>query len=749
MKHFYFTIITLLVVNLGFGQIVIPPTNVYFDENNQTRATRTAISPDVPRLTAVGLKRSSSLEREGVVLESYQTKGWTSSSLFDAQTKNEYIEWSITANANFGFVIKELKIQAQTSNADALGKYQIFYSLNNSSTKTALKESVNTLTSNDISVIEDITDLAIATGLGGKITFRLYAWSDTNSADPDAVFTLQYFNSFLVSGASAIRYPIAIKGEIQYYSGLTYDGTYWGPQGAPSANTGTESVFLLDGTYNLSNQDINVNNITVDPTATIKIFQNSNLTVLGRFNNLGRTLVYGERDGGINRYGSLIVNGLADGRPINYFRPVNKFPANDLIAPPVSGQTFEDFLNYNSNAIRNVDEELYLFGPFNKTDGIYETWTYSQNATANLVAGTGYRAGSLNNDQFIFTGTINTSNVSVPVFNSGTAYKKWNLIGNPYPSYILVKDFLIANATVFENNTAAVYGFDGNSSDGWTTIAIDNATDVVMTPGQGFFVSSMNPTGTITFTPAMRTTGTTDDFISNKTTNETKASVQVNIKNGTKNYKTEVYFNQSSTTGLDKGYDAAVYGTNAPAFAVYTHLVKDNKDVDMAIQSLPYTALSDQITIPLGINATKGQQVTVSLGALDMPEGIEVYLEDNVTNSFTLLNTSDYNFTTTSDLVGTGRFFLNFTNTTLSSGEALSNGLQIYATASKTLMIKGLLKENTAVSVYDLQGREVSTLNFKANTNSNNFNLMHLSTGIYVVKLKNRTQEKTQKIILN
>ena len=83
--------------------------------------------------------------------------------------------------------------------------------------------------------------------------------------------------------------------------------------------------------------------------------------------------------------------------------------------------------------------------------------------------------------------------------------------------------------------------------------------------------------------------------------------------------------------------------------------------------------------MPLGVNGDAGTQLTIGLGAetVSIPSHINVYLEDNVANTWTLLNNSDYIFTPSAELSGTGRFYVHFTPTTLSTKDNLLNGLNI------------------------------------------------------------------------
>jgi len=314
----------------------------------------------------------------------------------------------------------------------------------------------------------------------------------------------------------------------------------------------------------------------------------------------------------------------------------------------------------------------------------------------------------------------------------------------------------VRNIDLMTTRNAALYGYDGDASgvggNGYKVYNLANAGTNQMAPGQGFLVTAdatKVAAYDMTFDPSMRSIGSSDDFIPGRLADDNNVHVTLQAAMGTVNYSTDIHFIDSSTSGLDFGYDAGVFGNNAPATSMYSQLVENNTGVDLAIQALAFSDLGSEIIVPLGINVSQGQQVTVSIAESDLPSNIEVYLEDNVTGVFTLLNTSDYIFTPSSNLTDTGRFFLRFSDQTLSTPEANINGLQIYTTASpRALFIKGQLSSATEVALYDIQGRKVASSTLDTNSNSNQVDVSNLSSGVYVVKLSNSSQQKTQKVIL-
>lgn len=506
-----------------------------------------------------------------------------------------------------------------------------------------------------------------------------------------------------------------------------------------------------------------VENVIINSGASLTIPVGATLNITGDLD------MYSES----NSYASLIVNGtIAITGTAKYHRFTNsQSNGNDLIAPPLAGQTWSSFLtsdaNYNEGVIFNNGVQpttTYLFGPFEKgaTD---DYLLYDDNSTEVLVTGRGYRAATNTGTgaTLTFTGSVVTGPVVAPIqSDSSGQYSEWNLIGNPYPAYIDVEAFLthvgsvseLPNMTLFDESTAAIYGYNAETVDPgnkWTVLNLATGSTLIA-PGQGFFVSSSYPISSLEFTPDMQVAGNADDFILGRQEDEPNDFAKIKMQSVTNDWSTSVYFHESASNGLDIGYDACIYGNSIPDFCLYTHLLDDNEDLPFAIQTLN-TNVSNNVTVPLGVNASQGEQITFSLEDSYLPEEIEVYLEDTITGTSTLLNTLDYTITTTSSISGTGRFFLHFaTDGTLSLDETNLNNLNdlnVYSNpTNRTILVEGALQSETNASVYDIHGRKVLQSKMDTSINRNVIMANELSSGVYVVQLQNDYQEITQKVIL-
>ena len=447
-------------------------------------------------------------------------------------------------------------------------------------------------------------------------------------------------------------------------------------------------------------------------------------------------------------YSSLLGDGTVSGT-VQYERFTNSNAlGNDLVSAPLGGQTWQDFIGDFPNFFDLLDDggtpTTYAYGPFDKTTGQFVN--YDENTLTPLTSGVGYRAATTGGDNLVYTGTPVTASFGVGVENGGPIRQEWNLVGNPFASYMDAASFLGTNGGVFDPGTFGIWGYDGSASNGWTLVNLANvAGNPLVAPGQGFFVSCAAPANTINFDASWRSAGASDDYILGR--NAQLVYMVLNIASGSESFHTDFYFNTEATEGFDLGYDAHVF-EEITDFGIYSHLVADNNGDSIYLQALNPASLSD-VTIPLGVHASQGQQITFSISETTLPASVNVYLVDVVANTTTLLNAGDYVITPDSDLSGTGRFFLNYTEDSLSTIDNSLEGLNIFAlNSSKEIVVKGQLLDATILDIYDIQGRKVLTTDLDINLIDNRLDVSNLTTGVYMVTVENNSQNITKKVIL-
>jgi hypothetical protein len=531
-------------------------------------------------------------------------------------------------------------------------------------------------------------------------------------------------------------------GADQIVNHLVYENDTWNEM--PTSSTGIRKAIVMEGESVTIDSNVSMLSLKVREGADVTV--NASVTVTTASVVLESTST---------QYSSLILDGtITDGSSTDvviYNRHVNATTAgagNDLVTPPVTGQTFDTFINANPNVVSNGANTLFLFGPFNKTTGAYET--YSSAETAALTPGVGYRAGTTDNESLSFKGTANKGPINIPISNSGPAFQEWNLIGNPYPSYLNVQDFLnnATNATLLDDTNVGMYGYNDMGSNIWTIYNLNTTTpNTLITPGQGFFVAT-DTNGSIAFTTSMRRKGNSDDFISGRHATFENKQLKLQLSTAVEVHTTDFYFNENSTLALDPGYDAGIWGNTAGSFSIYSELVDANTGIDMAIQSLPFENL-ETIVIPLGIHSNANEQITVSIAESGLPTHMDVYLEDRENNTFTLLTASDFVITPDATLDAIGRFYLRFSTETLNTVGSELDAIKIFTTKTpRVLTVSGELFQDTSLKLYDLRGRLVLTEQLNETTLNHKIDLSRLQDGVYVVELNNAYQRKSQKVII-
>lgn len=494
---------------------------------------------------------------------------------------------------------------------------------------------------------------------------------------------------------------------------------------AGTVPTATTDVLIPNvATKPIASGAINVRNLTLETA--------SSLTVNGAVTNSGKIIVESEA--------SLIAKTSVSGE-IAYKRYLN---TNNwyLIASSVTGETVEDLIE-NTSFSTGTGSNIGL--AFYHNNG--SAWNYqTTGSTGPFDSGKGVSMKSLITGTVSFSGNMPTTAVATAI-TDGSA-NEFNLLGNPYPSYIPANTNADATNNVLTVNTAELsentIWFWDQATDQYVTV--NNSTPSrFIAPGQGFFVSAKTSGGTFNFTEAMQSHQVTDVFSKEAVVN---SRVKLSISNGSENMFADVFYSNSTTKGFDNGFDSSMFSGVATPFAVYTQLVENNTGKNLSIQSLPNTDLENTI-VPVGINAVSGTEITFSAEVENLPTGVAVYLEDREENKFTLLDdTSSYTLTLNSDLSGIGRFYLRTSSTALSTQQNNLSGVNVFNTTDRKIKIVGLNNEKGSISVFNILGSTVLSKNMTFDSNSE-IDLGKTSTGVYIVKLNTENGSLTKKIIID
>jgi hypothetical protein len=503
--------------------------------------------------------------------------------------------------------------------------------------------------------------------------------------------------------------------------------------------------------------DVTLKDITINSGAILDINSTGSLTLTADFTNSSGTVNLNSASGA---YPSVIVNGTSSGN-ITYNRYVNTVGSGewDLVASPVGSLSISSFVSDNSSPLAQ-NSGTYALGYYDNSDDSWTNYTTSTTGGAgNFPLGKGYQMASTSGATLTFTGTVATSAQTQSVINndgngSGT---RWNLVANPFPSYINLNDnndatnnFLTVNSSKIDSDYLAVYGYDADGT-GYSIYnhAGDSPGDYIA-PGQAFFIAAASSSSdNISFTTAMRTTSGGDDFVSGRLAQSTWSRFHLRLyedENFTS--ETKFYFDQGLSLGLDPGYDAGALNQSDD---MMSRLTEEDQGIGMAMNAMGLSALDEETVIPLVLNRDAGVEFSISFEDSTIPEDVGVYLEDTLLETLTDLRSEDFTLTPESDLSDMGRFYLRIGNTSLGGNDLDESYISIYKAASDDFVtIEGLSNvEKANVQLFNIIGQEVLNTTLNSNQSTQRVSTSGLTTGVYVIRLQADSSVIAKKIIIN
>lgn len=348
-------------------------------------------------------------------------------------------------------------------------------------------------------------------------------------------------------------------------------------------------------------------------------------------------------------------------------------------------------------------------------------------------AGIGYSVKRTATGNISFTGAINTTDVNgVTVSTAGNGF---NLVGNPYTSHMNSGTFLTANT----NLDATIWVWDQANTRYDTYVSGDN---FMLAPTQGFFVKA-NTGSTVNFAESNQSlTGGTFQKSS-------KTEVKLMMNDGSADRFAKLYYLDNVTKGFDNGWDGEIFGGIENNVDVFTNLLDNNQGKKYQVQSLPIAEM-ETMTVPVGIKAAAGKEITFTAEAMNLPTDVKVYLEDREMNTVTRLDEANasYKVTLSDALNGTGRFYLHTkAGSVLSTNEVTLQNISVYATNNATLRVVGLPSSSSNLKVFNILGKQVLQSTFSS-TGVKEVALPKLATGVYLVQLETEAGKLNKKIVL-
>jgi len=411
-------------------------------------------------------------------------------------------------------------------------------------------------------------------------------------------------------------------------------------------------------------------------------------------------------------------------------------------------------LNNATSAVfsASVAHPLYWY---DEAHGSTAQWAQIPNTSTSLPPMQGYIANLASTGAVTFTGTLNTGSKSITVYRTaGQTKEGFNLIGNPYPSYLDWESATKLNllSTIwYRTRSSNAYVFDTYNSNGslGTNNNGNGAVTKYIPPMQAFWirVDAGQTQGTLTLDNSMRSHSATANPLKAPAVNTIEQPVlRLQVSNGTISDEAIVYFNPNASNGYDN-FDSPKMPTNNSVAEIYLTAGGEQLVID-GLNSITYDT-----ELPLGFTSTTTQSSSYTLKAsefINFKQGTQIYLKDyqsiDPTQLINLSDGSSYSFS--SEAVNTtGRFALIFKAPSVATGinQSSNPNLWISLNANNQIVLNGASAEST-VTVYNAVGQRI--LSQRLTSTSKVLNTQ-LASGVYMVTVTNAGKTIIKKVIID
>jgi len=427
-----------------------------------------------------------------------------------------------------------------------------------------------------------------------------------------------------------------------------------------------------------------------------------------------------------------------------------------LITSPVGDQSINDFVTDSGNNIQtSPTTNNYALAIYNTTSEVWNYYHNGEGSSPNIAAssggdfvnGKGYSVLRASSGEVSFSGAMNTNDQSVSLIAG-----KWNLVGNPYASFVnlnagahLSDNVITTGESAIDDCHEAVYLWDESTS---SYRIINHASSAsYMSPGQGIFVLADSDAGNYFFTEAMQSHQSGDWF-------ERRVdfpTINLIADFESTQSSTEIKYIEGTTIGLDLGYDAGRFtGGNNDYFISSKFVDGSMFELDLALQCIPLFNSNESYPIPINVSAIEETSMSFSLELESFLEDTLVYIEDVLYQTFTRLDLEGSSYTTMVNEFtnNSQRFYLHTQTNEIKIIEEYLQNLSIYISNSSSILnIVGEVAAETYLKMYDAAGRLVIEHKL-ANSVNAKIGLPTLSSGVYMVQISMNEFNVVKKIVI-
>jgi len=408
-----------------------------------------------------------------------------------------------------------------------------------------------------------------------------------------------------------------------------------------------------------------------------------------------------------------------------------------------------------STATSNVFAATALNPLYYYVETVPNDWTSKiENTSTALTVGKGYVA-NINSDRVVtFTGgTLNTGVQSISGLTSGgSSYTGYNLVGNPYPSYLKWD-----NATKTNVSTSIWYRSKSTGAWLWQTYNVAGAGQGVnggtnlIPPMQAFWVKvAAGQTGSIGFVNNDRDhldqSNATNRLKAPSEAEDTRKVLRLVVSNGVNADEALIYADANALNTYDMYDSNKMFGNSAAVPEIFTVLGTE----ELAING--FNTLADNQQLALGFKTTAANTFSIRASEVkNFATDTKVILIDNVLSTEADL-TAGTAYSFSSDVVNDAtRFNLIFRTSGVATGvdaDLNASNVIVFKDANGKINIQhdGLTANQGLITVYNALGqRLIST----ATTANRTMISQSFDAGVYFVTLNVAGRNTTNKVIIN
>ena len=351
-----------------------------------------------------------------------------------------------------------------------------------------------------------------------------------------------------------------------------------------------------------------------------------------------------------------------------------------------------------------------------------------------------------------FTGVVNTGAHSINLSRT-TGQTGFNLVGNPYPSYLdwnLVTRTNVLPTLWYRTKEGGVYKFYTYVANGSAGVGSPATVTNKIPPMQAFWVRvNTIGTGSIAVDNTMRAHKDVAGNIMKAPSESSQKLLRLQVSNGVNTDETVLYFNANASDAFDQ-YDAQKRSNEELAVPeIYTQVGTE----ELVINGM--SAVKYDTEIPIGFSTEQANDFSISANEItNFEAGMRVILIDkqNPSVETELTSGATYSFSAPVTAPTTNRFSLLFRAPGVATGVDNADKLNAQVFVNVNNQITIIAPEKATYSIYNTVGilLENGVVNSKHSLSRyvGETRNTKLTSGVYFVQLSANGQSEIQKVII-